>query len=321
MRNCFLSLQIAYNFSGPHSNIEPLHHPPSSVSFPPTTLIIPNPSSSSSSLSSSLSSSVPHQPSSTPAIPLPILTSSSSSPAPSASTITLPTVPLPVVVQQQPQQQHQSPAASVPASIVVTTHSNNNNSISCLPQPPPLTLTMPSSILPSLPPASVLNGTLQLPLTTQPLLNDVTKLNLLPTEPVGSNSGSGGVKLLSPPSSLTNGVGGAKQSGAAVVGGTSAAVAPPIPTPQRTPLSEETRKALRRQRNKEAAARCRKRRLDQTETLQEEVDRWEALKAETQAEIRSLEDKQRELQELLRAHLSECKVAVRKTISEGEGVS
>ena len=80
---------------------------------------------------------------------------------------------------------------------------------------------------------------------------------------------------------------------------------------------EDERKALRRQRNKEAAARCRKRRLDQTETLQEEVDRWELKKTETEAEIRALEEKKRELETLLKSHRSECKAVVRKEISGG----
>merc|ERR1712108_74176 len=38
---------------------------------------------------------------------------------------------------------------------------------------------------------------------------------------------------------------------------------------------EEERRRMRRERNKLAAARCRKRRVDQTETLQEEVNMWE----------------------------------------------
>merc|ERR1711962_1041865 len=47
---------------------------------------------------------------------------------------------------------------------------------------------------------------------------------------------------------------------------------------------EERKKELRRLRNKEAAARCRKRRLDQTVTLQTEVDKLEDVKRELRQE-------------------------------------
>ncbi len=70
---------------------------------------------------------------------------------------------------------------------------------------------------------------------------------------------------------------------------------------------EEHKKTLRRQRNKEAAARCRKRRLDQTLTLQAEVDKWEARKSETEEEIRELERQKVDLEALLDAHRSDCR--------------
>ncbi len=79
---------------------------------------------------------------------------------------------------------------------------------------------------------------------------------------------------------------------------------------------EEHKKILRRQRNKEAAARCRKRRLDQTVSLQEEVDQWEAKKAETEEEIRALERQKVDLEALLAAHRGECKVAL---VKAGQG--
>merc|ERR1719228_2879520 len=59
---------------------------------------------------------------------------------------------------------------------------------------------------------------------------------------------------------------------------------------------EEERRRVRRERNKLAAARCRKRRVDQTETLQIEVNGWEEKKRMLQDEIHSLE-----------AHKSVCK--------------
>merc|ERR1712106_1206884 len=51
---------------------------------------------------------------------------------------------------------------------------------------------------------------------------------------------------------------------------------------------EEERRRVRRERNKLAAARCRKRRVDQTETLQIEVNGWEDKKRMLQDEIHSL---------------------------------
>merc|ERR1719414_2317572 len=47
---------------------------------------------------------------------------------------------------------------------------------------------------------------------------------------------------------------------------------------------EEERLRLRRERNKEAAARCRKRRVDQTDSLQAQVDEHEEKKRQLQEE-------------------------------------
>ncbi len=82
----------------------------------------------------------------------------------------------------------------------------------------------------------------------------------------------------------------------------------PAATSNLTP-EEEQKKILRRQRNKEAAARCRKRRLDQTVSLQEEVDKWETRKAEMEEEVKSLEVQKRELEILLESHRANCKSA------------
>jgi len=70
---------------------------------------------------------------------------------------------------------------------------------------------------------------------------------------------------------------------------------------------EEERRRVRRERNKLAAARCRKRRVDQTETLQIEVNGWEDKKRMLQDEIHSLQAQKEELQFILEAHKSVCK--------------
>merc|ERR1719209_2708544 len=70
---------------------------------------------------------------------------------------------------------------------------------------------------------------------------------------------------------------------------------------------EEERRRVRRERNKLAAARCRKRRVDQTETLQVEVNNWEEKKRMLQDEIHSLQAQKEELQFILEAHKSVCK--------------
>merc|ERR1712123_137670 len=70
---------------------------------------------------------------------------------------------------------------------------------------------------------------------------------------------------------------------------------------------EEERRKVRRERNKLAAARCRKRRVDQTETLQVEVNQWEDKKRMLQDEIHSLQAQKEELQFILDAHKSVCK--------------
>merc|ERR1712158_137940 len=62
---------------------------------------------------------------------------------------------------------------------------------------------------------------------------------------------------------------------------------------------EEERRRMRRERNKLAAARCRKRRVDQTETLQEEVNLWEGKK-------KALQEQMNQLAFILEAHKSVC---------------
>merc|ERR1712158_51392 len=69
---------------------------------------------------------------------------------------------------------------------------------------------------------------------------------------------------------------------------------------------EEERRRLRRERNKLAAARCRKRRVDQTETLQDEVNMWENKKKALQEQIQQLQEEKNQLEFILEAHKSVC---------------
>merc|ERR1712088_144436 len=69
---------------------------------------------------------------------------------------------------------------------------------------------------------------------------------------------------------------------------------------------EEERRRMRRERNKLAAARCRKRRVDQTETLQEEVNLWEGKKKALQEQIQQLREEKTQLAFILEAHKSVC---------------
>jgi fos-like antigen len=69
---------------------------------------------------------------------------------------------------------------------------------------------------------------------------------------------------------------------------------------------EEERRRQRRERNKMAAARCRKRRVDQTETLQGEVDVWERKKQALQDQIQSLQREKEDLKFILEGHRAVC---------------
>ena len=65
---------------------------------------------------------------------------------------------------------------------------------------------------------------------------------------------------------------------------------------------EDRKKQLRRLRNKEAAARCRKRRMDQTLSLQGEVDRLEEVKRELRGEVQTLQREMDKLKGILELH-------------------
>jgi len=74
------------------------------------------------------------------------------------------------------------------------------------------------------------------------------------------------------------------------------------------PPPEEDRKKQRRERNKQAAARCRKRRMDLTCSLQDEVDQWENKVKSLKEELSQLETQKKGLEAILRKHSGSCKV-------------
>ena len=83
---------------------------------------------------------------------------------------------------------------------------------------------------------------------------------------------------------------------------------------------EEEKRRVRRERNKLAAARCRKRRVDQIESLQKDVDGWEEKKRLLQQEIASLEQQRAEFQFILDAHKATCKAQLPGSLGEGPRV-
>lgn len=70
---------------------------------------------------------------------------------------------------------------------------------------------------------------------------------------------------------------------------------------------EEAKRKLRRERNKAAAARCRKRRLDQTNELADKVSVLESEKQKLQLEIQDLQTQKEDLEYLLQSHRTQCK--------------
>ncbi|KAI9561551.1 hypothetical protein GHT06_012510 [Daphnia sinensis] len=78
------------------------------------------------------------------------------------------------------------------------------------------------------------------------------------------------------------------------------------------PGEDSGKRLMRRERNKQAAARCRKRRLDHTMALQQETELWEDKKQALQNEIRQLQKHKEELEQLLDSHRPQCKM-MRKT--------
>ncbi|XP_033167401.1 transcription factor kayak isoform X1 [Drosophila mauritiana] len=69
---------------------------------------------------------------------------------------------------------------------------------------------------------------------------------------------------------------------------------------------EEQKRAVRRERNKQAAARCRKRRVDQTNELTEEVEQLEKRRDSMRKEFEALTNSKKQLEYLLATHRSTC---------------
>lgn len=73
---------------------------------------------------------------------------------------------------------------------------------------------------------------------------------------------------------------------------------------------EEEKRRVRRERNKLAAARCRKRRVDQTNDLMEKVILLETEKKKLECDIHNLQTEKEELEFILQSHRSQCKLAL-----------
>ena len=84
---------------------------------------------------------------------------------------------------------------------------------------------------------------------------------------------------------------------------------------------EEEKRRVRRERNKLAAARCRKRRVDQIDTLQRDVEEWEERKRLLQEEIVSLQQQREEFQFILQAHKRVCSRQSQDSQIEADTVS
>lgn len=87
----------------------------------------------------------------------------------------------------------------------------------------------------------------------------------------------------------------------------------PKTTSHLTPEEEEKRK-VRRERNKLAAARCRKRRVDQTNELLDKVSQLEQERGRLEKEIQELQNEKEEIQYVLESHLNQCKLSMTKAM-------
>ncbi|XP_063831462.1 transcription factor kayak isoform X2 [Ostrinia nubilalis] len=87
----------------------------------------------------------------------------------------------------------------------------------------------------------------------------------------------------------------------------------PTKAPQDISPEEEERRKIRRERNKMAAARCRKRRLDHTNELQDETDKLEEKKRSLEDELRRLGAEREQLQSVLQRHLLSCRLSKRSS--------
>lgn len=73
---------------------------------------------------------------------------------------------------------------------------------------------------------------------------------------------------------------------------------------------EEEKRRVRRERNKLAAARCRKRRVDQTNELLDKVHQLESEKSRLEKDYQALQTQKEKIQDILESHLEQCKLAV-----------
>ncbi|KAK6182729.1 hypothetical protein SNE40_010346 [Patella caerulea] len=76
---------------------------------------------------------------------------------------------------------------------------------------------------------------------------------------------------------------------------------------------EEQRRAVRRERNKLAAAKCRQRRVDHTNVLVKETEKLESEKSSLEDDIQKLQQQKDQLEFILKAHQPLCKVESRTT--------
>lgn len=83
----------------------------------------------------------------------------------------------------------------------------------------------------------------------------------------------------------------------------------PKSTTYLSPEDEEKRR-VRRERNKLAAARCRKRRVDQTNTLTDLVEKLLAEKSQLKSEVDALKLEEKDLVYVLQTHGPQCKITV-----------
>lgn len=81
---------------------------------------------------------------------------------------------------------------------------------------------------------------------------------------------------------------------------------------------EEEKRRVRRERNKLAAARCRKRRVDQTNDLLEKVLVLENEKNKLQSDIQDLQAEKEDLECLLQSHRTQCKIQIGSSMGKME---
>ncbi|NXI30130.1 FOS protein, partial [Sterrhoptilus dennistouni] len=108
---------------------------------------------------------------------------------------------------------------------------------------------------------------------------------------------------------------GAGGAGLAAPGGRGQSIGRRGKVEQLSPEEEEKRR-IRRERNKMAAAKCRNRRRELTDTLQAETDQLEEEKSALQAEIANLLKEKEKLEFILAAHRPACKMPEELCFSE-----